>query len=296
MFTQWLGFILKIKQNKEKTLSCFKRISFISSVSSLSFDFFNGKNKPRIKTGVDFSKALPLWVWGESIHQHFKSPCVCLVYSWQIKWNACFSEKHPTHFPSMNEQRASRGYRGIHIQPHWKPAGLPMLYHNCTHSGFHMQFTKVCTVLWQGDLSLTPLCHFHWGPLQWGKVQESWLKRKHTFDQLTIAFSSFWLFLRSFWFLFCWLPLTPPSLYNSRLFFLKIITPPVQRGIFGKKIWKLLASNNWVSPWFWSIREVYLKSLDKRANWCMELSREPEMIRRSKEAPEEHGRMLDLLL
>lgn len=145
---------------------------------------------------------------------------------------------------------------------------------------------------------------YHWhlfatstgGPLQWGKVQESWLKRKHTFYQLTIAFSSFWLFLRSFWFLFCWLPLTPPSLYNSRLFFLKIITPPVQRGIFGKKIWKLLASNNWVSPGFWSIREVYLKTLDKRANWCMELSREPEMIRRSKEAPEEHGRMLDLLL
>ena len=81
---------------------------------------------------------------------------------------------------------------------------------------------------------------YHWhlfatsngGPLWWGKVQGSWPKLKQTFYQLTIAFSSSWLFPRSFWFSFCWLPLTPPVLYHSRFcfvfffFFLKITEPP----------------------------------------------------------------------
>lgn len=92
------------------------------------------------------------------------------------------------------------------------------LHHYWAHSCLHTQFTNVCAVSWQGDLSLTTPCHFSWGPLQWGKVQGSWPKLKQTFYQLTIAFSASWLFPRSFGFSFRSLPLTLPVLFRARVF------------------------------------------------------------------------------
>lgn len=126
----------------------------------------------------------------------------------------------------------------------------------------HVIYWRLC-FLTAGDLSLTPLCHFHWGPLQWGKVQGSWPKLKQTFYQLTIAFSNSWLFPRSFSFSFCWLLFTPLVLYNPRLFFFSGsnrasgILGAGMRGECCKEILRFLAPNNWVSPWFWGLKRYF---------------------------------------
>lgn len=159
-----------------------------------------------------------------------------------------------------------------------EPAGWPRHHHDCTHSGIHVQFTKVCAVSWQGDLSLTPLCHFNWGALQWGKVQGSWLKLKQTFYQLTIASSSSWLFPRSFGFSFCWPQLTPLVLY--KVIFLQIIEPWIKGDSFcclfivvvslEKCFWK---------HWNDGQTEVgtYVQNLQSFRGWLMEATWEIQM-------------------
>lgn len=129
--------------------------------------------------------------WRVLFAQHFGFLGICLVYSWQIQWNASVKISRLIFHLWMNRRYpvAKEGQVFCPTGDCW----LLGLHHYRAHSGLHTQFTNVCAVSWQGDLSLTPPCHFDWGPLQWGKVQGSWPKLKQTFYQLTIAFSASWL-------------------------------------------------------------------------------------------------------
>lgn len=165
-----------------------------------------------------YSKSLALWVMRWRFCQLLGE--ICLVSFWQIQWNASVKTSQLIFHLWMNRKHpiAKEGQVLCLTGACW----LLGLHHYWAHSGLHTQFTNVCAVSWQGDLSLTTPCHFSWGPLQWGKVQGSWPKLKQTFYQLTIAFSGSWLFPRSFGFSFRSLPLTPPVLFRARVFSQKI--------------------------------------------------------------------------
>lgn len=92
-------------------MSRFKRISFISSTGSLFFVlFFNVGHKP-IAEAVCFRSS---WSGTDSLGLRWRlllafQLSACLFGLLLTDTMECFNGKHPTHFPSMNEQKASHG-------------------------------------------------------------------------------------------------------------------------------------------------------------------------------------------